>query len=172
MLRTAGRASPFTPRSSMLSADLSSTVVCFELQVPSGRTVAANDNTWLAVQLHWHSQHPTRLHTVLAMQGPAGGGPGTTLTAAWFVVHWQVRINRQSASSLLALSSAQSAGNGRRATGTIVHRGSNRLLRLATPCLTAAAATGRHPANRTSPRTRASPVCECLLLCPLPAISP
>ena len=42
----------------------------------------------------------------------------------------------------------------------------------ATPCLTAAAATGRHPANRTSPRTRASPVCECLLLRPLPAISP
>ena len=41
-----------------------------------------------------------------------------------------------------------------------------------TPCLTAAAATGRHPANRTSPRTRASPVCECLLLRPLPAISP
>ena len=28
------------------------------------------------------------------------------------------------------------------------------------------------PANRTSPRTRASPVCECLLLRPLPAISP
>ena len=26
--------------------------------------------------------------------------------------------------------------------------------------------------HRTSPRTRASPVCECLLLCPLPAISP
>ena len=44
--------------------------------------------------------------------------------------------------------------------------------RPATPCLTAAAATGRHPANRTSPRTRASPVCECLLLRPLPAISP
>ena len=38
-----------------------------------------------------------------------------------------------------------------------------------TPCLTAAAATGRHPANRTSPRPRASPVCECLLLRPLPA---
>ena len=31
---------------------------------------------------------------------------------------------------------------------------------------------GRHPANRTSPRTRASPVCECLLLRPLLAISP
>ena len=46
------------------------------------------------------------------------------------------------------------------------------IARPATPCLTAAAATGRHPANRTSPRTRASPVCECLLLCPLPAISP
>ena len=28
------------------------------------------------------------------------------------------------------------------------------------------------PANRPSPRTRASPVCECLLLRPLPAISP
>ena len=41
-----------------------------------------------------------------------------------------------------------------------------------TPCLTAATATGHHPANRTSPRTRASPVCECLLLRPLPAISP
>ena len=46
------------------------------------------------------------------------------------------------------------------------------IARPATPCLTAAAATGRHPANRTSPRTRASPVCECLLLRPLPAISP
>ena len=45
------------------------------------------------------------------------------------------------------------------------------IARPATPCLTAAA-TGRHPANRTSPRTRASPVCECLLLRPLPAISP
>ena len=45
------------------------------------------------------------------------------------------------------------------------------IARPATPCLTAAAATGRHPANRTSPRTRASPVCECLLLRPLPAIS-
>ena len=33
-----------------------------------------------------------------------------------------------------------------------------------TPCLTAAAATGRHPANRTSPRTRASPVLRVLLL--------
>ncbi len=44
------------------------------------------------------------------------------------------------------------------------------IARPATPCLTAA--TGRHPANRTSPRTRASPVCECLLLRPLPAISP
>ena len=41
------------------------------------------------------------------------------------------------------------------------------IARPATPCLTAAAATGRHPANRTSPRTRASPVCECLLLRPL-----
>ena len=46
------------------------------------------------------------------------------------------------------------------------------IARPATPCLTAAAATSRHPANRTSPRTRASPVCECLLLHPLPAISP
>ena len=46
------------------------------------------------------------------------------------------------------------------------------IARPATPCLTAAAATGCHPANRTSPRTRASPVCECLLLRPLPAISP
>ena len=46
------------------------------------------------------------------------------------------------------------------------------IARPATPCLTAAAATGHHPANRTSPRTRASPVCECLLLRPLPAISP
>ena len=46
------------------------------------------------------------------------------------------------------------------------------IARPATPCLTAAAATGRHPANRTSPRTRASPVCERLLLRPLPAISP
>ena len=46
------------------------------------------------------------------------------------------------------------------------------IARPATPSLTAAAATGRHPANRTSPRTRASPVCECLLLRPLPAISP
>ena len=45
------------------------------------------------------------------------------------------------------------------------------IARPATPCLTAAA-TGRHPANQTSPRTRASPVCECLLLRPLPAISP
>ena len=45
------------------------------------------------------------------------------------------------------------------------------IARPATPCLTAAA-TGRHPANRTSQRTRASPVCECLLLRPLPAISP
>ena len=46
------------------------------------------------------------------------------------------------------------------------------LARLRALRLTAAAATGRHPANRTSPRTRASPVCECLLLRPLPAISP
>ena len=46
-----------------------------------------------------------------------------------------------------------------------------RLRALPLPDLTAAA-TGRHPANRTSPRTRASPVCECLLLRPLPAISP
>ena len=43
---------------------------------------------------------------------------------------------------------------------------------LATPCLTAAAATGRHPANRTSPPTRARPVREGLLLRPLPTISP
>ena len=33
-------------------------------------------------------------------------------------------------------------------------------------------ATARHPANRTSPQTRASPLRECLLLRPLPAISP
>ena len=46
------------------------------------------------------------------------------------------------------------------------------IARPATPCLTAASATGRHQANRTSPRTRASPVCQCLLLRPLPAISP
>ena len=30
----------------------------------------------------------------------------------------------------------------------------------------------RHPANRTPPQTRASPARECLLLRPLPAISP
>ena len=34
------------------------------------------------------------------------------------------------------------------------------IARPATPCLTTVAATGYHPANRTSPRTRASPVCE------------
>ena len=42
------------------------------------------------------------------------------------------------------------------------------IARPATPCLTAAAATGRHPANRTSPRTRASPVRERLLPCTIP----
>ena len=46
------------------------------------------------------------------------------------------------------------------------------IARPATPCLTAEAATGRHQANRPSPRTRASPVCVCLLLRSLPAISP
>ena len=34
------------------------------------------------------------------------------------------------------------------------------IARPATPCLTTVAATGCHPANRSSPRTRASPVCE------------
>ena len=44
--------------------------------------------------------------------------------------------------------------------------------RPATPCLKTCLQLTRHPANRTSPRTRASPVCECLLLRPLTTISP
>ena len=41
-----------------------------------------------------------------------------------------------------------------------------------TPSLTTRLQLTRHPANRTSPQTRASPVRERLLLRPLPAISP
>ena len=41
-----------------------------------------------------------------------------------------------------------------------------------TSCLTARLQLTQRPANRTSPQTRASPVCERLLLRPLPAISP
>ena len=58
------------------------------------------------------------------------------------------------------------------ALGSSVRSCPGPIARLATPCLTAAAATGRHTDNRTSPPVCARPVREGLLLRPLPTISP
>ena len=95
--------------------------------------------------------------------GRAGGAPPRPSGVRFFSLAGRISPARRAASSL----HLPRAGLGKPSS-----IGPGPIARPATPCLTAAAATGRHPANRTSPRTRASPVCECLLLRPLPTISP
>ena len=124
--------------------------------LPSGRFAA--NAAWLAVQVMAHNIARWTARIGLGEQvvttRPSGGG-----SSPWPDGSPARRAASHCICHALAL-------------GSPVRSCPGPIARPATPCLTAAAATGRHPANRTSPRTRASPVCECLLLCPLPAISP
>ena len=122
--------------------------------LPSGRFAA--NAAWLAVQVMAHNDagQPHR-------SGRAGGDhqdPPAAVLLPGRTDHPLGAPPHTASATALAL-------------GSPVRSCPGPIARPPTPCLTAAAATGRHPANRTSPRTRASPVCECLLLRPLPAIS-
>ena len=125
--------------------------------LPSGRFAA--NAAWMAVQVMAHNLARWTARIGLGEQVV------TTKTLRRRFFSLAGRITR----SARRLHSASATAL---ALGSPVRSCPGPIARPATPCLTAAAATGRHPANRTSPRTRASPVCECLLLRPLPAISP
>ena len=125
--------------------------------LPSGRFAA--NAAWLAVQVMGPQHRPL---DSAHRSGRAGGDhqdpPAAVLLPGRTDHPLGAPLHTASATAL--------------ALGSPVRSCPGPIARPPTPCLTAAAATGRHPANRTSPRTRASPVCECLLLRPLPAISP
>ena len=125
--------------------------------LPSGRFAA--NAAWLAVQVMAHN---IARWTARIGPGRAGGDhqdPPAAVLLPGRTDHPLGAPPHTASATALAL-------------GSPVRSCPGPIARPATPCLTAAAATGRHPANRTSPRTRASPVREHLSPRPLPAISP
>ena len=126
--------------------------------LPSGRFAA--NAAWLAVQV--------MAHNIARWTARIGLGEQvvTTKTLRRRFFSLAGRITRSARRLTTASATAL-------ALGSPVRSCPGPIARPATPCLTAAAATGRHPANRTSPRELA-PVRSASASCcvPLPAISP